>query len=183
MRPFKPRVVAVAKDATHRFSKTPCDAIDLIVGQGVAGDAHAGATVKHRSRVRRDPSQPNLRQVHLLPVELIESLRAQGFDVAPSVMGENVTTQDIDLLALPTGTQLTLGGEAVVEITGLRNPCTQLDGYQEGLMGALRKRGPDGEIVRLAGVMGIVRAAGQIRPEDEIAIARPPGPPRALAPV
>ena len=126
-------VAAVSLRAGHHFSKTPSFSIRLLTGLGVAGDAHLGETVKHRSRVRKDPTQPNLRQVHLLHIELFDELRVKGFAVKPGDLGENVTTSGIDLLALPAGTRLHLGASAVVEVTGLRNPCIQLDGFQKGL--------------------------------------------------
>ena len=178
-----PRVVAVAADGTHRFSKQVLDSIRLVAGFGVEGDAHAGALVKHRSRVARDPTQPNLRQVHLIQGELHAELRAQGFVVGPAEMGENVTTRGIDLLALPRGARLTLGAEAVVEITGLRNPCAQLDALHPGLMAATLGRDAAGALIRKAGVMAIVRVGGIVRTGDAIAITLPPPPHARLAPV
>ena len=177
------KVEAVARDGRHRFSKPTAESISLVEGLGVEGDAHFGRTVQHRSRVRRDPSQPNLRQVHLIHAELFAELAAEGFDVRPGQLGENVTTSGVDLFGLPTGTRLRLGAQAVVELTGLRNPCTQLDGFADGLMRATLDRGPDGELIRKAGVMAIVLAGGQVRPGDSIGIERPTGPPRALQPV
>jgi MOSC domain-containing protein YiiM len=176
-------VTAVARSATHTLSKPKVDAIQLLAGLGVDGDAHLGRTVKHRSRVARDPSQPNLRQVHLIHAELFDELRAAGFDIAPGHMGENVTTSGIDLLALPTGARLRLGDAAVVEVTGLRNPCAQLDHIQPGLMKATLDRDPDGNLIRKAGIMGIVIAGGEIRPGDPIRIELPSPPHTALAPV
>ncbi|HEU4978632.1 MAG TPA: MOSC domain-containing protein [Solirubrobacteraceae bacterium] len=174
-------VVAVSRSPSHSFAKRNEERIRLIAGLGVEGDAHAGATVKHRSRVRRDPTQPNLRQVHLIHAELHEELRARGFDVEPGAMGENVTTSGIDLLALPAGTRLALGGEAVVELTGLRNPCVQLDRHRRGLMEAVLDRDEDGELIRKAGVMAIVVAGGDVRPGDPIALELPPPPHAPLA--
>jgi MOSC domain-containing protein YiiM len=176
-------VTAVHRSATHTMSKPTRESIRLLAGLGVEGDAHLGVTVKHRSRVRRDPSQPNLRQVHLIHAELIDALRASGFDVAAGQMGENVTTRGVDLLALPAGTRLHLGDAAVVEVTGLRNPCVQLDGIQPGLMAATLDRDERGELVRKAGVMGVVVASGEVRPGDAIRVELPPGPHRSLAPV
>ena len=155
----------------------------LIEGIGVEGDAHAGTTVKHRSRVRQDPAQPNLRQVHLIQAELFEELRDAGFDVEPGSMGENVTTRGIDLLALPRGARLRLGLEAVIEVTGLRNPCTQLDSFQDGLMAATLDRDADGNVIRKAGVMAVVIAGGLVRPGDAITIELPAGVHEALMPV
>ena len=177
------KVEAVARDGRHRFSKPTAESISLVEGLGVEGDAHFGRTAQHRSRVRRDPSQPNLRQVHLIHAELFAELAVEGFDVRPGQLGENVTTSGVDLLALPTGTRLRLGAQAVVELTGLRNPCTQLDGFADGLMRATLDRGPDGELIRKAGVMAIVLVGGQVRPGDAIGIERPTGPPRPLQPV
>jgi MOSC domain-containing protein YiiM len=173
-------VTAVAAHARHEFSKPPRDAIRLIEGLGVEGDAHAGATVKHRSRVRRDPTEANLRQVHLIHGELHDELGARGFSVAPGDMGENVTTRGIDLLALPTGARLRLGEEAVIEITGLRDPCVQLDRFQPGLMAAVLDRDPKGHLVRKSGVMAVVRTGGWVRPGDSIDVELPAPPHRAL---
>src|SRR5712671_3535009 len=152
----QPRVTAVSRRATHAVSKPSQEVIRLLAGLGVEGDAHMGATVKHRSRVARDPSQPNLRQVHLIHSELHDDLAARGFAIAAGQMGENVTTRGVDLLALPSGARLYLGAAAVVEITGLRNPCTQLDEIQPGLMAATLDRDGRGELVRKAGVMSVV---------------------------
>jgi MOSC domain-containing protein YiiM len=176
-------VVAVCRVGRHQLSKGPVEAVRLVAGLGVEGDAHAGRTVQHRSRVRRDPTQPNLRQVHLIHGELHDELRARGFAVAPGDMGENVTTRGVDLLALPVGTRLTLGHEAVVEVTGLRNPCTQLDGFQQGLMGAVLDRDADGNLVRRSGVMGVVLEGGEVRPGDAVVVELPPAPHQPLAPV
>jgi hypothetical protein len=176
-------VAAVSSSATHTFSKPNRDGIRLLAGLGVEGDAHLGVTVKHRSRVARDPRQPNLRQVHLIHAELHEQLRAAGFTVAAGDMGENVTTRGVDLLALPTGTRLRLGGTALVEVTGLRNPCLQLDGFQPGLMKAVLGRDEHGELVRKAGIMGVVLAGGTVRLGDPIHVELPAGPHRPLAPV
>jgi MOSC domain-containing protein YiiM len=157
--------------------------IELLAGLGIEGDAHAGVTVKHRSRVARDPSQPNLRQVHLIHAELHDELREKGFTIAAGQMGENITTAGIDLLGLPAGTRLRIGPSAVIEITGLRNPCAQLDGIQPGLMKAVLDRDDRGELIRKAGVMGIVLADGSVSPGDEIEIEFPPEPHQPLLPV
>lgn len=176
-------VVAVSQRAGHHFSKTPSLGIRLLTGLGVAGDAHMGTTVKHRSRVRRDPTQPNLRQVHLIHAELFDELRSMGFVVKPGELGENVTTSGIDLLALPAGTRLHLGDSAVVEITGLRNPCVQIDDFQQGLMAATLDRDVDGNLVRKAGVMSVVLRDGDVRPGDAVGVELPSAPHRRLQPV
>jgi MOSC domain-containing protein YiiM len=178
-----PTVVAVSRSPKHAFSKDNAESITLLEGLGVEGDAHAGVTVKHRSRARFNPSLPNLRQVHLIGEELHDELRALGFDVAPGVMGENVTTRGVDLLGLPTGARLTLGDQAIVEITGLRNPCVQLDRYQDGLMAAVLDRDADGELVRRCGVMGIVVTGGEVRAGHAITVERPAEPHAPLRPV
>lgn len=170
------RVICVARDPGHHFSKKTQLSIRLIKGIGVAGDAHAGVTVKHRSRVAADPTQPNLRQVHLIQGELHDELAGKGFTVAPADMGENITTRGIDLLALPRGAKLHLGAEAVVEITGLRNPCSQLNGFAEGLLEATIERDPDRGLIRKAGVMGVVLAGGDVTPGDPITVELPLGP-------
>jgi MOSC domain len=176
-------VAAVRRSATHSFTKPVCAEIALRTGLGVEGDAHQGVTVKHRSRVRRDPSQPNLRQVHLIHAELIDELTRQGFTVSAGAMGENITTRGIDLLGLPRGTRLHIGASAIVEITGLRNPCHQLDDYQAGLMKAVLDRTPDGKLLRKAGVMSVVLADGAVRAGDVIEIVLPDQPFVPLAPV
>lgn len=176
-------VIAVSRSAGHSFSKPSESSIRLLEGLGVEGDAHMGVTVKHRSRVAKDPTVPNLRQVHLIHAELMDELEAAGFRVRPGDMGENVTTRGVDLLGLPTGTILRLGGEAVVEVTGLRNPCRQLNDFQPGLMNATLDRDAGGNLVRKAGIMGVVRAPGEIRPGDRIEVELPPEPRKKLEPV
>jgi len=176
-------VIAVSRSSGHYFSKPNAASIRLLEGLGVEGDAHLGVTVQHRSRVAKDPTVPNLRQVHLIHAELIDELAAAGFRVSPGAMGENVTTRGVDLLGLPAGTRLRLGGEAVVEVTGLRNPCRQLNDFQTGLMNATLDRGADGNLVRKAGIMAIVLAGGDVRPGDRIAVELPPQPHRRLEPV
>jgi len=158
-------------------------AIRLLAGLGVEGEAHQGTTVKHRSRVRRDPSQPNLRQGHLIHAELHDELRAGGLPVSVGEMGENITTRGVDLLGLPTGTRLHLGETAIVEVTGLRNPCTQLDEIRPGLMAATLGRDEHGAVVRKAGIMGIVLVGGEVQPGDSIGVEVPSGTHRPLEPV
>lgn len=169
-------VVAVSSSPVHGFSKPVRGAIRLLAGLGVEGDAHQGVTVKHRSRVAQDPMQPNLRQVHLIHGELHDELVAKGFRVAPGVMGENITTRGLDLLALPRGTRLRIGAGAVVGVTGLRNPCKQLDDHQDGLMRAVLDRDAAGNLVRKAGIMGIVLEGGEVRAGDPIHVELPPPP-------
>ena len=180
---IQPRVLAVHRSASHSFSKFADDAIELVAGLGVRGDAHAGEKVRHRSRVARDPGQPNLRQVHLMHAELFDELMARDFAVWPGDLGENITTSGIALLDLPTGTRLHLGVSAVVEVTGLRNPCVQLDRFQPGLMAAVLGRDAQGGLLRKAGVMAIVVADGEVRAGDTVKIELPAPPHAALEPV
>jgi len=177
------KVEAVSSGASHGIGKENAQAIRLVEGLGVEGDVHAGATVKHRSRVRKDPTEPNLRQVHLIHAELHQELAGQGFEVAAGQMGENVTTSGVELLALPTGARLRLGSEAVVEVKGLRNPCAQLDEIAPGLLKAVLDRDEDGELVRKSGVMGVVVEGGEVRPGDSIQVELPPEPHVRLEPV
>ncbi len=160
-------VVAVSRDGEHRFSKAPTEEITLLVGLGVQGDAHAGVTVQHRSRVAGDPTQPNLRQVHLIDAELFAELREQGFEVSPGQLGENITTTGLALLGLPRGTHLRVGRQAVVEVTGLRNPCAQINAFRSGLLSFVVGRDEDGGVVRKSGVMGVVISGGPVRPGDQ----------------
>ncbi|HLV54874.1 MAG TPA: MOSC domain-containing protein [Actinotalea caeni] len=175
-------VVSVSADATHRFSKEPQARITLVEGLGVAGDAHAGATVQHRSRVRRDPTQPNLRQVHLIHAELLEEVNAHGHEVGPGTLGENVLTRGVDLLALPRDTRLRIG-QAVLRVTGLRNPCRQIDDARPGLLARVVGRAPDGSVVRRCGVMAVVERGGDIAPGDAIVVEIPQGAQEPLQPV
>jgi MOSC domain-containing protein YiiM len=176
-------VDAVSQRGTHRFGKQPRMWIRLLAGLGVEGDAHLGTTVQHRSRVARDPTQPNLRQVHLLHRELLQQLETQGFVIGPGDIGENILTRGVDLLWLPAGTVLRIGDTAEVEVTGLRNPCVQLDRFKPGLMAATLDRDAAGNLVRKAGVMAIVRTTGEVRPNDPIEVVMPATPHRRLRPV
>lgn len=176
-------VTAVSRSATHDFSKQNEERIVLRSGLGVEGDAHAGVTVQHRSRVARDPSQPNLRQVHLIHAELHDELAGAGHTVVAGDMGENITTRGVDLLGLPTGTLLRLGETALVQVTGLRNPCLQLNRFQAGLMQAVLDRDADGNLVRKGGIMGVVLDDGEVRPGDPIVVELPAPPHSPLVPV
>jgi MOSC domain-containing protein YiiM len=176
-------IMAVSQSPGHTFSKPNQDKIVLLAGLGVKGDAHMGETVKHRSRVRKDPTQPNLRQVHLIHAEFHDELSASGFHVSAGEMGENITTRGLDLLRLPKGTKLYLGNSAVVEVTGLRNPCEQLNTFQDGLMNLCVYKDEHGNVVRKAGVMSIVLAGGEVCVGDGIRVELPPEPHQPLQPV
>lgn len=169
------RVTAVHRSASHSFSKTAMSSIFLLEGLGVEGDAHCGATVQHRSRVVRDPSQPNLRQVHLMHSELFTHLQLAGHSVSAGELGENITTREVDLLGLPVGARLRIG-DAVVTVTGLRNPCEQVNNFQAGLLKRVLLKDDGGNVVRLAGVMGIVSRGGRVAPGDSIGVELPPEP-------
>lgn len=169
-------VVSVGRDGAHRFSKAVRGEIRLLSGLGVEGDAHCGVTVKHRSRVAADPTRPNLRQLHLIQSELFDELAERGFSLAPGDLGENVLTRGLDLLALPRGSRLHIGAEAIVEITGLRNPCGQIEAFRPGLLAAVLDRAADGSLVRKAGIMGVVLTGGMVRPGDVITAVLPPAP-------
>lgn len=175
MGPVSASVLSVHRDAEHRFSKVPCDQITVIQGLGVEGDAHAGKTVKHRSRVAVDPTQPNLRQVHLIHAELFEEMAGHGFDLKPGDLGENITTRGIDLLALGRGTRLEIGESVVLEVTGLRNPCAQIEAFAPGLLKHVAIKTPQG-IVRKSGIMTIAVAGGAIEPGVTITAIAPQGP-------
>ena len=174
------RVTAVSSNGEYSFTKPNRDSVRLLAGLGVEGDVHAGVTVKHRSRVAQDPTQPNLRQVHLIHEELFAEDGEEGFKVAPGEHGENITTGGIDLLGLPVGTLLRIGDSAVLEVTGLRNPCLQIDNFRDGLLKQVVGRDEAGNIVRKAGIMSIVREGGVVRPGDTIEVELPSGPHRPL---
>jgi MOSC domain-containing protein YiiM len=173
-------VTAVSRSAVHEFTKDNVDRIELIAGLGVRGDAHLGETVQHRVRVREDPTKPNLRQVHLIHSELFDEMSDAGFSLFPGAIGENVTTRGLDLLGLPTGTHLHLGKNAVVQVTGLRNPCRQIDAFRPGLLAALSGRDENGKMIVKSGIMGIVLKGGEVRPGDAIVAELPKGPHQPL---
>jgi MOSC domain-containing protein YiiM len=177
------QVVAVHKDHTHSFSKAAVPSIELVSGHGVRDDAHYGVTVKHRSRVAKDPTQPNLRQVHLIHEELFAEVAEQGLQVQHGQMGENITTRGINLLALSTGTKLKIGAHAIVEITGLRNPCAQIENFRPGLLSAVLEHSADGFLIRKAGVMGIVLEGGIVQANDTIELMHEPREFKPLLPV
>ncbi|MBT9289779.1 MOSC domain-containing protein [Hyphomicrobiaceae bacterium 22] len=164
----------------HGFSKALQPQIELVAGLGVAGDAHAGATVKHRSRVRVDPTAPNWRQVHLLAAELLDELAAAGHPVAPGDLGENILTHGLDLIALPVDARLVFPSGATLRITGLRNPCQQIEDFQAGLLGQVLVRRPDGSLNRRAGIMAVVETAGAVAPDDTVRVVLPDPPHRPL---
>jgi MOSC domain-containing protein YiiM len=169
-------IVAVAMDGRHRFSKLIVPEIAIVAGLGVDGDAHQGVTVRHRSRVKVDPTQPNLRQVHLIHSELFDEVAEEGFNVGPADLGENITTKGIDLLGLPPGARLKVGDEVVLEVTGLRNPCDQIENFQKGLLSAVLARGPNGELIRKSGIMSVVLKGGRVRAGDRINVKLPSPP-------
>lgn len=171
-----PQVIAVARDGQHRFSKATTGCITLLAGLGVEGDAHAGETVQHLSRVCADHTQPNLRQVHLIHAELFDELADHGFSIVPGALGENITTRGIDLSGLPRGTVLRIGDQAELEVAGLRNPCGQIEAFAPGLLARVARKRTDGSIERLAGIMSVVRQGGEVRPGDAIAVEIPPKP-------
>ncbi|MEM1332431.1 MAG: MOSC domain-containing protein [Actinomycetota bacterium] len=173
-------VVAVHRSAEHEFSKASCAEITVVAGLGVVGDAHQGARVQHRSRVAKDPEQPNLRQVHLVASELLEEVTRLGFEVAPGALGENVTTAGLDLIRLPVGSMVRLGDDVLLALTGLRNPCVQIDAFAEGLQAAMLGRDDDGSLLRKTGVMAVVVQGGAVRPGYPIEVRFPPGPPRRM---
>ncbi|MEV7778307.1 MOSC domain-containing protein [Kitasatospora sp. NPDC088351] len=173
-------VTAVSSSSEYSFTKPNRAGITLLAGFGVEGDVHAGVTVRHRSRVAQDPTRPNLRQVHLMHEELFTEVGEEGFDVAPGELGENITTRGVDLLGLPVGALLRIGDEAVVEVTGLRSPCLQIDKFRDGLLKKVVGRDEAGNIVRKAGIMGVVRAGGVVRPGDAVTVELPDGPHRPL---
>lgn len=177
---MQPTVSATHASAVHAFSKQPSAEIELVAGLGVRGDAHEGARVQHRSRVKADPAQPNLRQVHLIHEELFGYMADKGFTVGPGDLGENITTRDIDLLGLPVGAVLRIGPDVLLVATGLRNPCRQIDDFQDGLLQTVLYRDEEGSVVKLAGIMTVVVLGGIVRPGDEVEVSMPPAPLRPL---
>ncbi|WP_250287411.1 MOSC domain-containing protein [Streptomyces atroolivaceus] len=175
------RVTTVSSNGTYSFSKPNRESVTLVAGLGVEGDVHAGRTIRHQFRMTYEPDLPNLRQVHLMHEELFDELALKGYDVAPGQLGENITTPDVDLLGLPTGALLHLGDEAVVEVTGLRNPCAKINDFRQGLLGEVFALDPvSGDFTFRSGIMAVVRHGGPVRPRDAIGIELPPGPHRPL---
>mgnify|MGYP000451126151 CR=1 FL=1 len=178
------RILAVALDARHDFTKHCCESIKLVAGLGVEGDAHSGATVQHRSRKKQFPDMANLRQLHLIHAELFVELAGQGYAIAPGQLGENITTKGIDLLTLPRGAQLRLGDDALVELTGLRNPCRQIDdNIGPGAMAAMLAREKDGSLIRKSGVMAVILSSGEVRAGDPVELVHRPAANLPLEPV
>ncbi|MBI4932790.1 MAG: MOSC domain-containing protein [Actinobacteria bacterium] len=168
-------VRALHRSSEYTFTKERCESVDLVAGLGVAGDVHSGATVRHRSRVERDPSQPNLRQVHLFDGEVLDQLAGEGFGVTDGALGENITTDGLDVLSLPTGTLLRIGDQALVALTGIRNPCAQIEARFPGLLKRMVHRDDTGELHRLTGAMSVVLQPGTVRVGDAIEVQLPPG--------
>jgi len=169
-------VVSVSRDSGHHFSKPPVASVTLVENWGIDGDTHAGTTTQHRYLLKKDPTRANLTQVHLIQSELFAELAEVGFVVEPGNLGENITTSGIDLLTLPLGTRLHLGADAVVEITGLRSPCSLINKFQNGLMKALVTKDADGHVVRKSGVMSVVVSGGEVSPSDDVRVVLPPEP-------
>lgn len=174
-----PHVIGVHVGSAHTFSKTSQDVIRLIENHGVEGDAHAGSCDQHLFHIRRFGEQPNLRQVHLIQAEFFDEVAEKEHVVRSGELGENITTRSVDLLNLPTGTRLQLGRDAIIELTGLRNPCHQIDQFQEGLLQHCKEATPNG-VVRKAGVMAIVLHGGDVKANDRIMVDLPAGPHRPL---
>jgi MOSC domain-containing protein YiiM len=170
-----PAVSGVYVNDKHTFSKSSKAAIRLIKDFGVEGDCHAGPVDQHLFHLRRFGQHPNLRQVHLIHTELFDELALKGHAVRPGDLGENIATRNIELLKLPVGTRLRLGPEAIVELTGLRNPCRQIEAFQPGLLKHVLESTSAG-LVRKAGVMSIVIQGGVVQPGDSIGVELPPLP-------
>lgn len=178
-----PTILALSRDERHAFSKPLRQELRLIAGRGVEGDAHFGQLVQHLSRMKQNPQAPNLRQVHLIHAELLDELAGKGFAVGPGQLGENVLTRGIDLLGLSRGTRLRLGSQALIEITGLRNPCKQIDGLAPGLMQATLDYAADGSLIRKCGVMAVVVEDGTVHVGDGIELESVPLAHEPLEPV
>ncbi|MGW7226599.1 MOSC domain-containing protein [Streptomyces cyaneofuscatus] len=175
------QVTAVSRNEGYSFSKPNRDSISLLTGLGVEGDVHAGETIRHQFRMTYEPDLPNLRQVHLMHEELFDELALKGFEVSAGQLGENITTRGVDLLGLPTGALLHLGEQAVLEVTGLRNPCAKINDFRKGLLGEVFAMDPlSGEFTFKCGVMAVVRCGGTVRPDDSIHVEPPPAPHRPL---
>ncbi|GIK02293.1 hypothetical protein Aspvir_006342 [Aspergillus viridinutans] len=179
-----PRILSVSKSSSHSIAKTPVPSITLIPNHGVDGDCHAGQTTQHRAQAQRTP---NLRQVHLVPVETLRELSgrfsaaAAGRNAKPlsaGEIGENITTEGVELSTLPLGTELHfLSGEgkeeAIVVLTGVREPGPGMDKCRAGLKNVCVVRDGGRVVRRLAGVMGTVKKGGMLRPGMGIRIVKP----------
>lgn len=169
-------VESVHRSESHDFTKATVEEVVLVAGVGIEGDAHAGATVQHVSRKKKDADRPNLRQVHLVSAELHEELVADGFDLDHGGFGENLVTRGIALGDLPVGTTLALGDDAIIVLTGLRDPCAQIDRHREGLRAAVAFDPGEGPKLFRDGAMAMVVRGGVVRTGDPIGVALPPEP-------
>lgn len=169
-------VISVSRSSGHSFRKACEESINLIEGFGVEGDVHAGKKIKHTFLAKEDPDRKNIRQIHLIAAELFTELKGKGFNVDPGQLGENITTEGIDLLSLPTGTLLHIGNGAVIELTALRQPCIQIDEFQQGLLKEVVYKDSGGNIIRKVGVMGVILVSGAVSPNDEIIVETPDKP-------
>ena len=166
-------VFAICSSPKHGFSKQPQRSIRLLAGRGVEGDAHCGETVQHLYLKRRNPLAPNRMQVHLLQSELFDELAFVGYALTAGQLGENITTRGIGLLNLPQGTRLHLGGEAVVELTGLRTPCKLIEDFKPGLLKQVISRDAANKVLAKAGVMAIVLHGGDVHERSPIRVEYP----------
>ena len=113
-------------------------------------------------------------------MEILSELNDKGFSVIPGELGENITTQGIDLLSLPQGCQLHIGKTTIIELTALRNPCVQIENFQTGMLKEVISKDKQGKIMRKLGMMGVVLSGGHVQPNDEITIQLPEQPHKSL---
>jgi MOSC domain-containing protein YiiM len=164
-------VLAVCFNPQPGLPKPQASRITLIEDWGVQGDYHAGKTIRHRYLARKDPTRPNNRQVLLVDTVIHKMVREKGIQLAPGDLGENILVEGIDLMALPVGTRLQVGS-AILELTEIRDPCSQLDGVHPGLHRAVEIHTADG-IQSQAGMLGVIIRGGIVRPEDTVQVIRP----------
>ncbi len=143
-------VVSVNISRTKGVRKAPVLGCRVVPGLGLEGDAHAG---------------DGHRQVSLLALESIEKMRVEGLDVGPGDFAENITTSGLELVSLPVGTVLRVGGGARLEVSQIGKVCHDRCAIFEQAGDCVMPR---------EGIFARVLAGGQIGPGDRVEVESRP---------